>query len=115
MKKLMVTLFALALAWPAFADSMTGSALQSFMSNRKMSFDAGSVATFGGGAGGGKVTMKHKGSKALTGTYKVGSKSVSMKLSDGSSQTFTVEEVSKNKYLLRYTSGPYKGKKFTFR
>ncbi len=111
MKKIILAAFMLAMAVPAFAESLTGSDLQSFMKSRKMSFDAGSVANFSNGS----VSMKHRGSKALKGSYKVGKKSVSMSLSDGTKQTFTIDQVSKHKFVLRYSSGPYKGKKFSFR
>ncbi|SHM29583.1 hypothetical protein [Roseibium suaedae] len=118
MKKLIaLTLLAAGLAGPVSAEPMNGKELSGFMSSngKSMRFSAGSVASFSGG----KVTMKHQGSAALTGTYSVSSKGVvTMKLSDGSQHAFRVEKEKKSgsyPYELTYTKGPYRGRSFTFK
>lgn len=100
----------------AFAGSLGQKAALSALQSGPLNFDAGSVGTFdGGAANGGSFLFKH-GSSREKGTYEVAENGVvtCYKKNGKPYYSFVVEKENGVKSI-RYLSGRYKGKSFTFK
>ncbi|KPA23717.1 hypothetical protein shim_00440 [Shimia sp. SK013] len=100
----------------ALAGTFGQQAVLSTLQSGKLQFDAGSVASFGGGGdAGGSFTFNH-GSSREKGTYSVAENGVvtCYKKNGKPYYSFVVEEGNGVKSI-RYVSGRNKGKSFSFK
>lgn len=94
----------------AMAAKLGKSDVQSLIVGHRMSFTAGSKASFGND---GKFSFKHS-SGTERGSYSIGGNGA-VSLNFGSRVDVFVVDITGNKKKITYTKGKYKGKSFTFR
>ncbi len=107
---------AVAMASGAIAGTLGQQAVLTTLQSGKLEFDAGSVASFGGGGdAGGSFTFNH-GSSREKGTYSVAENGVvtCYKKNGKPYYSFVVEDENGVKSF-RYVSGRNKGKSFSFK